>query len=108
MHTPNPYRNQRAEDVLKALAMDFIERESNGTSLVTVTNVILENRGKNLHILFSVLPEDKELVVLDFLKRKTGDFKDFLKKKSRIGIIPFVEFKIDLGEKNRQIVDRLI
>ncbi len=108
MNTPNPYRNQRAEDVLKALAMDFIERESNGTSLVTVTNVILENRGKNLHILFSVLPEDKELVVLDFLKRKTGDFKDFLKKKSRIGIIPFVEFKIDLGEKNRQIVDRLI
>ena len=39
---------------------------------------------------------------------KTGDFKDFLKKKSRIGIIPCVEFKIDLGEKNRPNVDRLI
>jgi ribosome-binding factor A len=108
MNTPNPHKNKRAEDELKKLAMNFIERESNGTSLVTVTGAILENRGKNLHILFSVLPEDKEQVVLEFLKRKTGDFKDYLKKNSRIGIIPFVDFKIDLGEKNRQIVDRLI
>lgn len=109
MHNqPNPYKDQRSEEVLRELAMKFIASESNGTSLVTVTHVLLTNRGKNVTVYFTVLPEDKEEVVLDFLRRKRPEFKDFVKDNSRLGIIPLVDFQIDFGEKNRQTVDRLI
>lgn len=104
----NANRDQRTEDIIKELAGKFIALESNRTSLVTVTNIFLTNRGKNVKILFTVLPEDKELAVLDFMKRKRADFRDYMKEKARLPIIPFVDFEIDFGEKNRQNVDRLI
>jgi ribosome-binding factor A len=107
-HQPNPYKDRRSEEVIKELAMKFIASESNGTSLVTVTSITLSNRGKNVTVYFTVLPEDKEEVVLDFLRRKRPEFKDFVKDNSRLGIIPLVDFQIDFGEKNRQTVDRLI
>lgn len=107
-HRPKPYKDKRAEEVLRELAMKFIANESNGTSLVTVTNVLLSNRGKNVMVCFTVLPEEKEAVVLDFLKRKRPEFKEYIKENSRLGIIPLVDFQIDFGEKNRQTVDRLI
>lgn len=107
-HQPNPHKDRRSEDLIKELAMKFVALESNGTSLVTVTNIALENRGKNVTIFFTVLPETKEVVVLDFLKRKRNDFKDYIKDNARLGIIPFVDFEIDYGEKNRQNVDRLV
>ncbi len=102
------YRDQRTEDLVKVLAMKFIARESNRTSLVTVTRVELSNRGKNVSIFFTVLPEDKEKAVLDFVKRKRAEFREYVKENARLPIIPFVEFEIDLGEKNRQNVDRLV
>jgi ribosome-binding factor A len=107
-HQPNPFKDKRSEEVIRELAMKYILGESNGTSLVTVTNVLLENRGKNVTVYFTVLPEDKEKVVLDFLQRKRPEFKEYIKENSRLGIIPLVDFQIDFGEKNRQTVDRLI
>jgi ribosome-binding factor A len=106
-HT-NPYRDQRAEDLIKEMAAKFISIESNRTSLVTVTKVNIFNRGKSATIFFTVLPEDKEHVVLDFTRRKRGEFREYMKKNGRFPIIPFIDFEIDLGEKNRQNVDRLI
>jgi ribosome-binding factor A len=107
-HQPNPFKDRRSEDLIRELAMKFVAQESNGTSLVTVTNVLLANRGKNVMIFFTVLPEEKEEVVLDFLKRKRPELKDFIKDNSRLGVLPLVDFQIDFGEKNRQTVDRLI
>ena len=104
----NPHRDARAEDFIKSLAMKFISIESNRTSLVTVTNIHLYDRGKSVTIFFTVLPEDKEKAVLDFMKRKRGDFREYMKENARLPIIPFVDFEIDFGEKNRQNVDRLI
>lgn len=75
---------------------------------MTVTNVILSDRGKRVQILFTVLPEDKEKAALDFVKRQRDDFREYIKKNSKLPIIPFVDFDIDFGEKNRQTVDRLI
>lgn len=95
-------------EVVRELATKFISLESNRTSLVTVTRVDLYNRGKNVTILFSVLPEDREATVLDFLRRNRPEFREYMKEHSRLPIIPFVEFEIDMGEKNRQNVDRLI
>lgn len=104
----NPHRDRRTEDLIKEMAGKFLSIESNRTSLVTVTNINLYNRGKNVTIFFTVLPEDKEKAVEDFTKRKRGEFREYMKSNSRLPIIPFVDFEIDLGEKNRQNVDRLI
>lgn len=103
-----PYRDQREEDVLQRLAAEYIQMESNRTSLVTVTSVIIGDRGRNARILFTVLPEEKEAGVLDFLKRKRPEFREYIKNKAKLSVIPFIEFEIDFGERNRQTVDRLI
>lgn len=104
----NPHKDARTEEMVRELAMKFVSAESNRTSLITVTRVELYNRGKNATIYFTVLPEDRELTVLDFIRRKRPEFREYIKEHARLPIIPFVEFEIDFGEKNRQNVDRLI
>lgn len=106
--TPRPYRDDRTVQVIKELAMNFMERESNRSSLVTVTNVILSDRSKRATILFSVLPEDKGPAVEEFANRKKDEFRNYVKKNSKLGIIPFFDFKIDFGEINRQNIDSLL
>jgi ribosome-binding factor A len=108
MERINPYKDKRSEEVIRELAARFLSIESNRTSLVTVTRVDLYNRGKNATILFTVLPESKEKAVLDFTKRKRAEFRDFMKKESKLPIIPFIDFEVDFGEKNRQRVDELV
>ena len=103
-----PHRDERTIHIIKELAMDFMSRETNRTSLVTVTDVILGDRAKKATILLSVLPEDKGPVVEEFANRKRNEFRSYVKGKSKLGIIPFFDFKIDIGEINRQNIDRML
>jgi ribosome-binding factor A len=103
-----PHRDERTVHIVKELAMEFMSREANRTSLVTVTNVILGDRAKKATILLSVLPEDKGPVVEEFANRKCNEFRSYVKAHSKLGIIPFFNFKIDLGEINRQNIDRML
>ena len=103
-----PYRDDRTVHIVKELAMKFMSRESNRASLVTVTNVILSDRAKRATILLSVLPEDKGPAVEEFANRKSGEFRSYVKSNSKLGIIPFFDFKIDFGEINRQNIDSLL
>jgi ribosome-binding factor A len=103
-----PHRDERTIHIVKELAMEFMSREANRTSLVTVTNVILGDRAKKATILLSVLPEDKGPVVEEFANRKCNEFRSYVKARSKLGIIPFFNFKIDLGEINRQNIDRML
>ena len=103
-----PHRDERTIHIVKELAMEFMAREANRTSLVTVTNVILGDRAKRATILLSVLPEDKGPVVEEFANRKANEFRSYVKSRSKLGIIPFFDFKIDIGEINRQNIDSLL
>lgn len=98
-------KDERLKDVIKTLAAEFVQRESNGISLITVTDVAIADRGGRATIYFTVLPENKTKGVLDFLKRKRAEFRDHVTNKSRIGRIPFFDFALDVGEKNRQRID---
>ncbi|MBI5126465.1 MAG: ribosome-binding factor A [Candidatus Taylorbacteria bacterium] len=100
-------KDERLKDVLKTLAAEFVQRESNGISLITITDVAIADRGGRATIYFTVLPEDKVKGVLDFLKRKRAEFRDYVTEKSRIGRIPFFDFALDIGEKNRQRIDEI-
>lgn len=101
-------RDQKIKDEVRNLAAQFLQRESNHTSLITVTHVELTPDGKKAIIYFTVLPEDKQKGALDFAKRKRTEFRTYVKDKSRIGRLPFFDFEIDMGEKNRQRIDELL
>ena len=100
-------RTEKMKDIIRILAAKFLQIESNRTSLITVTDVLLSDDGKSAKILFSVFPEDKEKGVLDFVKRKRSDFRNYVTNNSRLMRIPFFDFILDIGEKNRQKIDRI-
>lgn len=103
----NELKDGRLKDIIKDFAAKFIQRESNYTSLITVTDVMLYDHGKRATILFTVLPADKEKGALEFMKRMRTEFREYIKEKSRLGRIPFFDFEIDVGEKNRQKIDEI-
>ena len=95
------------KEIQKAFAQ-FIERESNKNSLVTVTRCDISPDLHNVIVYVSVFPTDQEPQVINFLNRRKWDARDYLKKRVVMRIIPQVTFMIDLGEKNRQHIDQLL
>lgn len=102
-----PNYEEKAGNIFKKLAGEFIARESNRTSLITVTDVIVRDNGRELFVLVTVLPDDQQEEALSFLKRKRSDFREYIKKNTRIKTIPVVDFDIDKGEKYRQRIDEI-
>lgn len=100
-------RQEKVSGVLKALAAEFFERESNHTSLITVTNCTISGDLKQATVYFTVLPEDKEEAALNFAKRQRKELRDYVKSKMKMRVLPFLEVEIDLGEKHRQKIDRI-
>lgn len=94
-------------EILHRLAAQFSHDEGSSASLLTITRVDVSPTGKEAKIFFTTLPESQEETALKFLVRKTPEFKKFVMEKSRIGIIPHIDFKIDYGERNRQRLDQL-
>jgi len=62
---------------------------------------------KNATIYVTIFPENKEEESLEFLKRKRSDFREFFKNQIKIKTIPYFDFEIDTGEKNRQRIEEL-
>jgi ribosome-binding factor A len=101
-------RNEKVANTIKELAAQFLNRENNRTSLVTVTGCSTSPDLKRATILITVLPNTKETEVVNFVKRNLKDLREFLKKNMPIKIIPFLDVAIDAGEKNRQKIDELL
>lgn len=100
-------KREKLGEVLHRLAAQFAREESTDASLLTITRVVVSQSGKEAKIFFTTLPDSQQETALKFLERKTPEFKSFIKKNSRIGIIPRIDFKIDFGERNRQRLDEL-
>jgi len=100
-------RTEQVNELIAHHAADFLARESNHESLITVTRSDMSSDLKNVLILISVLPESQAEKALAFTKRVRTDFRDYLKAHTKLHPIPTVDFQIDLGEKNRQRVDEL-
>lgn len=104
----NDIKQHRAEQIIKELAAEFLERQSNRSSLITVTGIDLSPDMKHVTILLSVLPNEKTKSVVDFANRQKPEFVEFVKKRSRIRMLPSFSFQEDLGERNRQKIDELM
>lgn len=100
-------RQHKVAGELAHHAADFIARESNRTSLITVTHSNIAPDLKNVTIFVSVLPKEEQIDALAFLKRVRTDFHDYLKAKTVLRNVPTVDFALDIGEENRQRVDEL-
>lgn len=100
------FNKGRFEEILRDLAATFLSRESNRTSLITVTRVDTNDKGSMATVYFTVLPESQEQAALDFVKRQRPHFRDYVKENGRFMRIPFFDFAIDKGEKSRQSIDR--
>ncbi|MFA6177606.1 MAG: ribosome-binding factor A [Candidatus Paceibacterota bacterium] len=101
-------RNEKVAKEIKELSAQFLGRENNRTSLITVTGASTSPDFKRATIFITVLPNSKEKSALDFVKRRLKDLREYLKKNMPIKIIPFLDVAIDLGEKNRQKIDELL
>lgn len=94
-------------EILRHLAAEFVVREATPASLITITRVTVSPSGKVADVFFTTLPESQEDTALKFLERKGSEFVQYVRDKSKIGIIPQLRFKIDYGERNRQRLDEL-
>jgi ribosome-binding factor A len=103
-----PQRNEKVANNIKELAAQFLGRENNRTSLITITACTVSPDLKRATILMTVLPSSKEDNALGFVKRNLKDLREFLKKNMPVKIIPFLDVAIDQGEKNRQKIDELL
>ena len=102
------YKDQRARGIIQRLASEFIKNESNRKSLITVTDVRTNDDFSNVNIYLTIFPENKEVAAIDFLKRQRSNFREFVKKNSRLARIPRFDFEIDLGEKSRQRIEEIL
>jgi len=101
------FRDKKTEEVLREMASKFLLEESAGPALITVTSVKVSGDLKLAKIYFTCYPAESEKYVIDFTKRKRSEFRDYIKENSGLQRLPFIDFEIDLGEKNRQKIDDL-
>ena len=99
-------RNERLQEAVREVAAEFLAREANRNTLMTVTRTDLSDDGRRCNIFISVLPENMEEPALAFANRNRSEFSDFFKKRVK-ALPPHVEFIIDRGEKNRRRLDEL-
>ena len=101
-------RQEKVANHIKELTAGFLGRETNRTSLITVTSATCSPDLKRATIFITVLPTSKEKQALEFTKRKRGELREFLKETMTTKNIPFIDVAIDLGEKHRQKIDELL
>ncbi len=100
-------RNERLQEALREVAAEFLVREANRNTLMTVTRAVLSEDAKRASIMITVLPDTAEAEALAFANRNRTELKDFFKKRVRGALPPDITFEIDMGEKNRQRLDEI-
>ena len=100
-------RHLRVESLIRELVASYIQQEANTNPLITVTRVTSAPDYRRMTVFFTTIPEGKEKDALIFLQRFGSDLRGYIKKKSNLKIIPFLEFSVDYGERHRQDIDEI-
>lgn len=100
-------RTHRWESIIQKKAGQFIQEHSNPSSLITVTRVQMDPKGKSATILLSVLPDSRRQQAISFMKRHEGDIRHLLMK-DYPGFVPYLQCEFDRGELNRQHIEEII
>ena len=89
------HKDEHLQSAVHAAAAEFINRESNRRSLITVTHVELRDRGKNARIFISVFPPEQTAAAIDFLSRQKDEFRTYLRQQIRSRTLPACSFLPD-------------
>lgn len=98
-------RHVRVESLIRELTASFIQQEANTDPLITVTKVSSAPDYRRMTIFYTTIPQSKEADAQVFLTRIGSELRSYIKKKSNLKIIPFLEFSVDYGERHRQHID---
>lgn len=101
------HRDEKAGSQLRDFAAEFIAREAGRSTLITPTRVGFGRNPKFATIFVSVFPAEETEHALSFLNRNVNEFREYLKKRGRFSLLPFIKFERDVGEENRQRLDEL-
>src|ERR1041385_5018556 len=93
-------RNERATQLIRKSAEEYIAREAGPQSLITVTQANLSSDIAHATVYITVFPEEKEDAALALMQRHVEEYKAFLRTRAKLPRVPHVEFKIDQGQKN--------
>lgn len=104
----NNLKQVRIEEAIRESASLFIAKEAGTTSMITITRVELNERGRKATIFYTCIPEDKEGAAFGFLKRNLGEIREFCQSRIRTHSIPFLDVMIDDGEKNFRHINDLL
>jgi ribosome-binding factor A len=100
-------RHVRVESLLRELVAEFIQHEANTDPLITVTRTSTSPDYRKVTIFFTTVPDGREEDALIFLKRSGSEMRGYIKRKSNLKIVPFLEFMVDYGERHRQHIDEI-
>ncbi len=100
-------KHDRATSLIREVVATYIRNEANTNPLITVTNVSVSPDYRKYTIFFTTIPDGREDDALIFLKRCGGELRGYIKKKSNLKIIPYIEFMVDYGERHRQHIDEI-
>lgn len=101
-------RQEKVGEYFRELAAEFLQRESNQQSLITVTGVRVSQDLRRATVYITILPEEKEKAALDFAKRKRKDLREFVKERTRLRVLPFLDVEIDKEQKVKQKLQELL
>ena len=107
MQPKDPNKDKKIEEVIKKAATQFLLVEASPASLLTVTHVSVSPKFEHATVFFTAFPDAQEQSALEFVKRKRSEFKEYLRNETKLPRVPFVDFEIDFGEKNRQRIDEI-
>lgn len=100
-------KHDRATSLIREVVATYIRNEANTNPLITVTNVSVSPDYRKYTIFFTTIPDGREDDALIFLKRSASDIRDYVKKHTKLKIIPHLEFSVDYGERHRQHIDEI-
>jgi ribosome-binding factor A len=102
------FKKEHLTEELRKEVSNYLARESNGTSLLTVTRVDISDNMKFCTLFISVLPENKETEAIHFVKRSMKELQEYLREHVRVARLPFLSVELDKGEKLRQRMDEVL
>lgn len=101
------HRQEKVEGLLQEIIASYLSKEAGTKSFITVTHCDVSSDLKKVTAFISVFPPEHEVEALNFAKRQRPAIRDLFKQKLTMKVIPYLEFEIDEGEKNRQKVEAI-
>ena len=75
--------NERQTEALRTAAAEFLAREANRNTLITVTRVEMSEDGKHAVIYITVFPDSGEQAALKYANRNRGELGQFLTTRTK-------------------------